>query len=38
MRGYGPGLYFYVLATDVERFAEELQAELDALGPYFMGE
>ena len=36
--GYGPGLYYYVLATDIERFADELQTELDALGPYFMGE
>ena len=29
--GYGPGLYFYVLAPDIERFADELQTELDAL-------
>lgn len=35
--GYGPGLYFYVLARDIERFVDELQAELDALGPYVMG-
>ena len=32
--GYGPGLYFFVETSDIERFASQLQAELDALGPY----
>ena len=31
-----PGLYYYVLASDIERFADEVQTELGALGPYFM--
>jgi len=35
--GYGTGLYFYVLALDIERFVDELQTELDAPGPYVMG-
>ncbi|MBI5192549.1 MAG: hypothetical protein HZA08_03780 [Nitrospirae bacterium] len=35
--GYGPGLYFYVQANDIEMFAGELQMELDALGLYVMG-
>jgi len=33
--GYGPGLYFYVEASDIARFARELQSELDGLGSYF---
>ena len=33
--GYGPGLYFYVEASDIVRFAGELQSELDGLGSYF---
>ena len=33
--GYGPGLYFFVETSGIERFASQLQAELDALGPYF---
>jgi len=33
--GYGPGLYFFVELHNIERFADQLQAELDALGPYF---
>jgi len=33
--GYGPGLYFYVEATEIEQFAEQLQMELDGLGSYF---
>jgi hypothetical protein len=33
--GCGPGLYFYVEASDVARFARELQSELDGLGSYF---
>jgi len=33
--GYGPGLYFYVEATGIEQFAEQLQMELDGLGSYF---
>jgi hypothetical protein len=32
--GYGPGLYFFVETSDIERFASQLQTELDALGPY----
>ena len=32
--GYGPGLYFFVESQNIERFADQLQAELDALGPY----
>jgi hypothetical protein len=32
--GYGPGLYFFVKISDIERFASQLQTELDALGPY----
>jgi hypothetical protein len=32
--GYGPGLYFFVETSDIERFASQLQAELDALVPY----
>ena len=35
--GYGPGLYFFVEASDIERFASELEAELKALGPYSIG-
>ena len=35
--GYGTGLYFYVLALDIERFVDELQTELDALGPSILG-
>jgi hypothetical protein len=31
--GYGPGLYFFVEASDIQRFASQLQTELDALGP-----
>jgi hypothetical protein len=33
--GYGPGLYFFVESADIERFSDQLQAELDALGSYF---
>ena len=33
--GYGPGLYFFVESQNIERFADQLQIELDALGPYF---
>lgn len=33
--GYGPGLYFFVEAADIEQFASQLEAELDALGSYF---
>ena len=33
--GCGPGLYFFVEALDIEQFASQLEAELDALGPYF---
>ncbi|MCL0074296.1 hypothetical protein M1O19_03180 [Dehalococcoidia bacterium] len=33
--GYGPGLYFSVEALDIERFASQLETELDGLGPYF---
>lgn len=36
--GYGPGLYFFVEALDIEQFASQLQAELNALGPYFTNE
>ena len=36
--GYGPGLYFFVDAANIERFASQLQAELNALGPYFANE
>ncbi len=36
--GYGPGLYFFVEALDIEQFASQLQAELNALGPYFTKE
>ena len=32
--GYGPGLYFFVESHDIERFADQLQAELDVLGSY----
>lgn len=32
--GYGPGLYFSVEAVDIERFASQLEVELEALGPY----
>ncbi len=32
--GYGPGLYFFVETSDIERFASQLQTEVDALGPY----
>jgi hypothetical protein len=32
--GYGPGLYFFVETSDIERFASQLQTELDTLGPY----
>lgn len=32
--GYGPGLYFLSEAEEIERFASQLQGELDALGPY----
>ena len=35
--GYGPGLYFFVEALDIERFASQLEAELDGLGSYFTG-
>ena len=35
--GYGPGLYFFVEASDIERFASQLEVELDALGSYFTG-
>ena len=35
--GYGPGLYYLVEASDIERFASQLEAELDALGSYFTG-
>ena len=35
--GYGPGLHFFVEALDIERFASQLEAELDALGNYFTG-
>lgn len=33
--GYGPGLYFFVEALDIEQFASQLEEELNALGPYF---
>jgi len=33
--GYGPGLYFFVEANDIVRFADKLQEELDGLGSYF---
>lgn len=33
--GHGPGLHFFVEALDIERFASQLEAELDALGSYF---
>jgi len=36
--GYGPGLYFFVEALDIEHFVSQLQAELNALGPYFTNE
>ena len=36
--GYGPGLYFFVEALDVERFASQVVAELNGLGPYFASE
>ena len=32
--GYGPGLYFYVEGREIEQFAEQLQTELEELGPY----
>jgi len=32
--GYGPGLYFWVDASDIERFASQLGAELHAIGAY----
>ena len=32
--GYGPGLYFFVESPDIERFADQLQAQLDVLGSY----
>lgn len=32
--GYGPGLYFFVEALDIEQFASQLEAELDTLGSY----
>lgn len=35
--GCGPGVYFYVEALDIERFASQLEAELKALGSYFNG-
>ena len=35
--GYGPGLYFFAEAANIEQFASQLQAELNALGPYFTG-
>ena len=33
--GYGPGLYFYVEVREIERFAEQLQTELEELGSFF---
>ena len=33
--GSGPGLYFYVERVDIERFAVQLQQDLDKLGSYF---
>jgi len=33
--GYGPGLYFFVEPHDIDRFADQLQEELDRLGSYF---
>jgi len=35
--GYGPGLYFFVGANDIARFADKLQEELDGLGSHFSG-
>jgi hypothetical protein len=32
--GYGPGLYFWVDVSDIERFASQLGAELHAIGTY----
>jgi hypothetical protein len=33
--GYGPGLHFFVKAAEIKEFASQLEAELEALGPYF---
>ena len=33
--GYGPGLYFWMDASDIERFASQLGAELHAIGAFF---
>ena len=32
--GYGPGLYFWMDASDIERFASQLGAELHAIGAF----
>lgn len=33
--GYGPGLYFFVEASDIKRFVSQLEAELSGLALYF---
>jgi hypothetical protein len=35
--GCSPGLCFFVEAVDIERFASQLETELGAPGPYFIG-